>query len=159
MNSPVIMGRSLPVCVSLAIVCLLTGCLFRPLADSGATGSVTIANTTPDAVRRAAVPVFARHGYIERRSRSPQSLTFERPAGKLGEFAFGSMTQTTSFRVVLQMVPLPGSRDIRIVPSIFRVNNSGVTGFESDTRMLGIWSTQLRPILREIDGRAAGAVL
>jgi len=153
------MNRLLPVFASLAAAFLLAGCLFRPLADSGATGSTTIRNTTPDAIRRAAVPVFARHGYTERPGRFPRSLTFERPSGKLGEFMFGSMTQTTTFRVVLHLVPLPESRDIRINPAIFRVNNAGITGFEHDTRMLGMWSGQLRPIFREIDERAAGAAL
>lgn len=143
----------------LVIAMVLTGCLFRPMESSGATGSTTIRNTTPDAIRRAAVPVFARHGYTERSSRSPRSLTFERPAGKLGEFMFGSFSQTTTFRVVIQLVPLAESRDIRLIPSIYRVNRAGVAGFETDTRMLGMWSGQLRPILREIDERASGAAL
>ncbi len=151
--------RLLPLCATAVLAFLLAGCLFRPVAQSGASGSTTIRNTTPEAIRRAAIPVFARYGYTERRSRFPQSLTFERPAGKLGEFMFGSFSQTTTFRVVVQLVPLPESRDIRLVPSIFRVNNAGVAGFESDTRMLGMWSGQLRPIFSEIDERAAGAAL
>jgi len=129
------------------------------MENSGATGSTTIRNTTPEAIRSAAIPVFARHGYAERRSRFPQSLTFERPAGKLGEFLFGSFSQTTTFRVVLQLVPLTKSRDFRIIPGIYRVNSAGIAGFERDTRMLGMWSNQLRPILREIDERASGAAL
>lgn len=133
------------------------GCLFRPMESSGATGSTTVRDTTPEAIRRAAVPVFARHGYAERGSRFPSSLTFERPAGKVGEFFFGSFSQTTTFRVVLQLVPLAESRDIRIIPGIYRVNRTGVAGFESDTRMLGMWSSQMRPIFREIDERATGA--
>ena len=153
------MKRFLPLSCCLALVFLLAGCLFRPMEKSGATGSTTIRNTTPEAIRRAAVPVFDRHGYTEGRSRFPQSLTFERPAGKLGEFMFGSFSQTTTFRVVLQLVPLAGSRDFRIIPSISRVNSAGVAGFERDTRMLGMWSGQLRPILREIDERASGAAL
>ncbi|MEI8311417.1 MAG: hypothetical protein WCH98_11735 [Verrucomicrobiota bacterium] len=153
------MKRLLPLFCCLSLVFLLAGCLFRPMENSGATGSTTIRNTTPEAIRRAAIPVFARHGYTEGRSRFPRSLAFERPAGKLGEFLFGSFGQTTTFRVVLQLVPLSESRDFRIVPTISRVNRAGVVGFETDTRMLGMWSNQLRPILREIDERASGAAL
>jgi len=153
------MKRLVPLCCILGLALLLAGCLFRPVSKSGPTGSTTIRNTTPEAIRRAAITVFAHHGYTERRSRFPQSLTFERPAGKLGEFMFGSFSQTTTFRVVIQLVPLPESRDIRMTPSIYRVNNAGVAGFESDTRMLGMWSGQLRPIFTEIDERAAGAAL
>lgn len=69
---------------------------------------------------------------------------------------FGSYGRSTSFRVRLQISPIPGTKDFRVSPRVLRVNNAGEAGFESDTKMMGFWSSQFRPIMREISDQAAG---
>ncbi len=140
-----------------AIALLLAGCLATPVERSGGPGSITVPNTNPHAIFHAAQPVFASYGYTSVRSDFPRSISFERPAGRLGEIAFGGPMQTTSFRVSLDMVRIPGTNDFRLRTQVERVNNANVAGFESSTKMLRLWSSQFNSILRKIKAEAANA--
>ena len=59
---------SLTLLAALVGAVALGGCLTSPVARSGGPGSITVANTTPAAIRTAAVAVFPRYGYTLTRS-------------------------------------------------------------------------------------------
>ena len=69
---------------------------------------------------------------------------------------FGSYGRTTTFRVRVEIRPIPGTSDFRLVPDVSRVSNASMAGFERDTRMMGFWAGQFRPIMREIQSEAGG---
>lgn len=142
---------------SLGLVFLLAGCLASPVERSGGPGSITVPNTNPHAIFHAAQPVFASYGFTSVRGAFPRSISFERPAGRVGSFAFGGPMQTTSFRVRVDMVQIPGTNDFRLRTQVDRVNNANVAGFESSTQMLRLWSSQFNSILRKIKAEAANA--
>jgi hypothetical protein len=135
----------------------LSGCLASPVERSGGPGSVTISNTNPAAIRAAAVRAFARYGYTPGPSGFPRWITFQRPAGRNGTAAFGSPFTEVAIRVRLDMAPIPGSRDIRVMPSVHRVTNPGRAGFERETPMARLWSSQFRAALQDIQRNASGA--
>lgn len=70
---------------------------------------------------------------------------------------FGSYGRTTTFRVRLQMIPVPGTNDFRLIPTASRVSNARMAGFESEVGMTGFWASQFRPIMRAIRAEAANA--
>lgn len=144
--------------LSAAIPLILTGCLTSPVERSGGPGSITVNNTNAEAIRRAANDVFPRYGYTVARGDFPRSLSFERPAGRMGEIMFGSFNQTTTFRVRVQLNPIPGTNDIRLTTQVYRVNNANRAGFERENAMLRSWSSQFNSILRDIRSRAENAV-
>ncbi|MBE2181085.1 MAG: hypothetical protein IAE97_11505 [Chthoniobacterales bacterium] len=142
------------------LVCLLlSGCLVSPVERSGGPGSITIPNTNIRAVADASRKAFARYGYRPAPSNMPHWIAFERPAGRTGEIMFGGwMHGGTAIRVRLNLVPIPGTSDIRIMPSVRRVSNAGRPGFERETTMaLRSWAAQLRPVLQDVQSRAANA--
>lgn len=150
------MNRPLALLAVLAAPFLLGGCLTAPVARSGGPGSITVPNTTPDAIRTAALAVFPRYGYSAARSNFPQSLTFDRPAGRTGELMFGGPGQSTSMRARLQLLPIAGTNDIRITTQVLRVTNADRPGFERETPMLlRSWASQFNAILRDIRDQAA----
>ena len=151
------MQRPLAVFLSLAVVFMLAGCLTSRVERSGGPGSITVPNTNPDAIRLAAQAVFPRYGYSAARSDFPRSLSFDRPAGRFGEWMFGGFNQTTSFRVRMQIVPIPGTHDIRLMTQVSRVNNANRAGFERENQMLRSWASQFQSILRDIKAKAANA--
>ena len=87
----------------------------------------------------------------------PSTISFDKPAGKLGELMYGSYGTTTTVRVKLSLVPIPGTNDYWLKPSVFRVSDAGEAGFEDSTKMLGLWSGEFKPLLRQIQAQAAGA--
>ncbi len=133
---------------------LLAGCLASPVERSGGAGSVTVLNSNPTAIRVAADRAFARAGYRPGPSQFPAWISYDRAAGTFGEAMFGSHGRNTTFRVRVDIRPIPGGRDYRLVPSVSRVSNASVAGFERDTRMMGFWAGQFRPIMREIQVEA-----
>lgn len=144
--------------VWLAGLCLaLAGCLASPVERSGGPGSVTIPDTNPRAIAAAARQVFARYGYTPGPTGFPRWISFERAAGRTGEIMFGGPFGETAFRVRLDMVPIPGTRDIRVLPTVRRVSNAGRPGFQRETVMMRMWSAQFRSALRDIKRAAAHA--
>lgn len=142
---------------SFALILLLAGCLASPVATSGGPGSLTVPNTNPNAIASAARRVFAEYGYSPARGQFPSWIAFERPAGVAGSIAFGGPMRTTSFRVRIEMIPIPGSNDFRLRTHVDRVNNANMAGFEDSTKMMGIWSGQFTPLLRKVRDQAANA--
>lgn len=146
------MNKPFPASLLLAIV--LTGCLTTPVSSSG---GITVQNTNPSAIIGAAQSVFAQSGYSVSAVHYPDSISFDKPAGKLGELMYGSYGETTTIRVKLSLTPIPGTNDYRLGSSVFRVSDAGEEGFEDSTKMLGVWSAEFKPLLREIQAQAAGA--
>jgi hypothetical protein len=136
---------------------LLSGCLTSSTSHSGGIGGTTVQNTNPTAIIAAAKTVFAQSGYSMSSIEYPDSISFDKPAGKLGELMYGSYGVTTTIRVKLSFVPIPGTSDYRIKPNVFRVSDAGEAGFEDSTKMLGLWSGEFKPLLRQIQSQAAGA--
>lgn len=132
------------------LVTLFSGCLASPVAKSGGPGSITIQNTNAFAIAAAAQTVFPGYGYTPGPGRLPDSMSFDRPAGRTGELMFGSYNNPTTFRVRLRMVPITGTRDIRVTTQVFRVSNAGRAGFEQEVPMMRTWSSQFNAILRQI---------
>lgn len=136
---------------------MLSGCLTSTVERSGGPGSITVSNTNPLAIFTAARNVFARHGYSQGPTNLPNSMSFDRPAGRMGELVFGSTMRPVSFRVQIQILPLHGSHDFRLVPRVLRVNSAGRAGFEREANMLRSWGAQLRPLMRDIQSQAENA--
>ncbi len=144
--------------VVLGACLLLAGCVVSPVERSGGPGATTIRNTNPRAIASASRDVFASYGFRPAPWNMPHWIAFDRPAGRTGEIMFGGFQGDTTIRARLALVPIPGTHDIRVMPSIRRVSNAGRAGFERETGMaLRSWSSQLRPVLREINSRAANA--
>ena len=141
----------------LGLVVLLSGCLASPVAKSGGPGSITIQNTNAFAIGAAAQTVFPGYGYTLGPSQLPSSISFDRPAGRTGELMFGSYNNPTTIRVRLRMVPISGTRDVRVTTQVLRVSNAGQAGFEQEVPMMRAWSGQFDAILREIRSTAENA--
>lgn len=148
----------LPPTALVAAAFILNGCLATPVERSGGPGSVTIENTHPSAILAAARRVFAERGYSTGPGQFPQHISFQRPAGRTGELFFGSFNRETLIRVRLDLRPIPGTRNFRVEPQVFRVSTSGRVSSERDTRMLRSWSAQFGPMLRQIRDEAANAL-
>lgn len=151
------MSRLFLPCTALAMILLLGGCMTTPVAQSGGRNAVTVPNSNPSAIAAAARTVFARYGYAPGPGNFPASISFDRPAGNFGHLMFGSYGRSTTFRVRLQIIPLPGTQDFRLVPRVSRVGNARMAGFEDEVPMTSFWSGQFRPILRDIKTAAADA--
>lgn len=142
----------------LAIVALLSGCLTAPVADSGNPGAVTVPNTNPSAIVSAAQAVFPNYGYSTGPVNYPDSISFDKPSGAFGKILYGSYGTTTTVRVKLKMVQISSiTNDYRISTSVSRVTDAGEAGFESSTKMMGLWSAEFGPLLKQISAQAANA--
>lgn len=142
---------------ALAVGLTFSGCLTTTVADSGGPGSVTVPNSNWVSISAAANAAFAQHGYTSAPSGSMDTLAFDKPAGAFGELMYGSYGQTTSYRVQVQIVQIPGTNDYRLIPRVSRVSNAGSAGFESKTRMMGFWAGQFGPILKQVAQQAGNA--
>lgn len=141
-------------CGFLLLSLVFSGCLTGPTSSPG---GITVQNTNPSAIIGAARTVFAQSGYSVSSVDYPASISFDKPAGKMGELMYGSYDVTTTIRTKLSLVQIPGTNDYRLRTSVFRVRDAGQAGFEDSTKMLGLWSTEFKPLLRQIQAQAAGA--
>ena len=118
---------------------------------------MTVANSNPSAIISAAQTVFAGSGYTPSGSNFPQSVSFDKPAGAFGKIMYGSYGVTTTVRVKLSLIQIPGTNNYRLSTRVSRVSDAGEAGFEDDQRMLGVWSGEFKPLLRQIVTQASGA--
>jgi hypothetical protein len=128
-------------------------------SSSGGIGGITVQNTNASTIIAAAKTVFAQSGYSMSSVEYPTAISFDKLAGRLGELMYSSYGVTTTIRVKLSLVPIPGTNDYRLKASVFRVSDAGEAGFEESTKMLGLWSGELKPLLRQVQSQAAGAGL
>ncbi len=147
----------LPLAPLLLVVLALTGCLTTPVGRTGGPGAFTVQNTNPSAIVDAAGAIFPRYGYTVGPVNFPTSISFDKPAGSFDKLLYGSYGVTTSVRVKLVMTPIPGSNDYRLSTKVYRVSDAGQAGFEESTKMMSLWSSEFKPILRDIAAQAGGA--
>jgi hypothetical protein len=141
-----------------ALAFLLAGCLATPVADSGGPGATTVPNTNPSAIVAAAQTVFANYGYSPGPVSYPDSISFDKPSGAFGKILYGSYGTTTSVRVTLNMTQLSSiTNDYRLSTRVSRVTDAGEAGFEESRNMVGLWSAEFGPILKQISAQAANA--
>jgi hypothetical protein len=134
---------------SLALL-FLAGCLSSPISSSGGIGAVTVKNTLPDRVISAAQTVFSGRGYTLSESNYPESISFDKPAGGFGNAMWGSYGAPQSIRVKIQMVAIPMTSDIRLVPRVYRVTDAGEAGFDSQRPLMGLWNAEFGPMLKQV---------
>jgi hypothetical protein len=128
-----------------------------PVAKTGGLGSVTVQNTNVGAIQSAAQSVFMNYGYSPAPGDFPNSIAFQKPAGAFGNLMYGSYGVSTTIRCTIAMNQIPGTNDYRLVPRVTRVSDAGEAGFEDSQRMLGVWSGEFGPLLRQVQQQAAGA--
>jgi hypothetical protein len=119
-------------------------------------GSVTVNNTNVMAIITAAQSVFAAKGYSVGPGAYPQSISFEKPAGGFGKLMYGSYGVTTTVRVQISITQLSGN-NYQLTPKVYRVSDAGQAGFESSNRMLGLFSAEFGPLLKQVQAQAANA--
>lgn len=150
--------KTIPLSLFLALACFsLGGCLTAPVGKSGGPGAITVQNTNPMAILNAARPIFAESGYSGGPGNFPDSISFQKPTGRLGKVMYGSFDNSPAIRVTISMIQLPGTNDYRLVPHVARVNNPGEAGFEDTSRMLQLWSGEFKPLLRKVAEQAGAA--
>ncbi len=120
-------------------------------------GAATVQNSNPSAIIAAAQSVFPESGYTISGSNFPQSVSFDRPAGTFGKLMYGSYGVTTTIRVTLNIDQIPGTGNYRLSTKVSRVSDAGQAGFEDSQKMLGLWSSQFKPLLAKIATQAGGA--
>jgi len=136
---------------------IVAGCLATPVERTGGMGSVTATNTNLQAVAAAAQSIFPNYGYTQGPANFPDWIAFDKRAGLFGQAMWGSYGEPQTLRVRVTMRQVPGSGDIRLVPSVFTVTSAGEAGFEDARPLMGLWSGEFGPILRQISAQASGA--
>jgi len=136
---------------------LLPGCLTAPVAQSGGIGSVTVTNSNPDAIIAATRSVFPNYGYSPSTSRYPISVSFDKDADRFARVMWGSYGDPQTIRVKVEIIPIPGSNDYRLVPKVYTVSNAGVAGFESKRPLAGLWNGEFAPLLKQVASQASGS--
>ena len=141
---------------SIGIFFVLAGCA-TPEEQSGVSGSTTVPDTNPEAIRHAAQPAFARYGYSPGRGTATQSLVFQRPAAQFAERLLGTPPSSANLTVRLQLSPLPHGNDFRLHIQVIRMDIRRPGGPSTDTQSVRLWKNQFESILREIQANAAHA--
>ncbi len=152
------LARGAAICL---LALLLGGCLAVPVDQSGGPAAVTVRNTNPQALAQAARAALARYGYAPGPSDFPRWVAFDSRPGRrgqtLGNSNINSAFGDTVVRLRLDFLPIAGTPDYRVVPSLSRVTNAGTSAFERDNRMPGAWLRQFRPALEAMREGAENA--
>ncbi len=148
--------RALTALAVTALLLPLTGCFVSQTASSGGMGSVTVSDTNRATIIEAAQAVFPSYGYEPGPANFPESISFDKSAGAVGQIAYGSYGETTTLRVTLTLTPIPGTNDVRMSPTVYSVSDAGQAGFEDPTRRSQLFALEFKPILEKIRARSAG---
>jgi len=70
---------------------------------------------------------------------------------------WGSYGVPQTIRVKIQIIPIPGGNDYRIIPKVFTISNEGEAGFESKRPLAGLWNSEFAPLLKQVATEASGA--
>lgn len=142
---------------AIAVSLLLSGCLTAPVSQSGGLGSVTVTNSNPNAIVAAAQAVFPQSGYQLSRSNYPYSISFDKASNRFANVMWGSYGNPQTIRVRVKINPVPGTNNYRLVPKVYTVSDAGEAGFEDKRPLMGLWSSQFGPLLRQVAAQAGGA--
>ncbi|MEI6035390.1 MAG: hypothetical protein WCS65_14060 [Verrucomicrobiae bacterium] len=136
---------------------LLSGCLASPVAKSGGLGSVTVTNSNPAAIVAAAQAVFPQAGYQVGPANFPDSVSFDKGSSRFANVMWGSYGDPQTIRVRVRISQLPGTNDYRLSPRVFSVSNAGESGFDDPRPLMGLWSGEFGPLLKQVAAQAGGA--
>jgi hypothetical protein len=140
-----------------AFVCLVSGCLVSPVATSGGLGSVTVTNSNPAAISTAAQAVFAQSGYQIGPANFPDSISFDKGTNCFANVMWGSYGDPQTIRVRVNISQVPGTNDYRLSPKVFSVSDAGEAGFDDARPLMGLWSAEFGPLLKQVAAQAGGA--
>jgi len=144
--------------IFLASVCLcLSGCLVSPVSSSGGMGSVTVVNSNPAAIVAAAQTVFPQAGYGLGPADFPNSISFDKGSSQIANVMWGSYGNPQTIRVRVNILPIAGTGNYRLVPKVFSVSDAGEAGFDSERPLMGLWSGEFGPLLKQVASVAGGA--
>ena len=135
----------------------MSGCLVSPVSQSGGMGSVTVVNSNPSAIVAAAQVVFPQSGYQLATSNFPVSISFDKPSSRFANIMWGSYGNPQTIRVRVNMNQIPGTNNYRLVPKVYSVSSAGEAGFEDKRPLMGLWSSQFGPLLKQVAAQAGGA--
>lgn len=136
---------------------LFSGCLVAPVSQSGGIGSITVTNSNPNAIIAATQSVFPNYGYSPSSSHYPISVSFDKGSDRFARVMWGSYGDPQTIRVKVQIIPIPGSNDYRLVPKVYTISDAGEAGFESKRPLAGLWNTEFGPLLKQVAAQASGA--
>ena len=140
-----------------AFVFLAAGCLVSPVARSGGLGSVTVTNSNPAAIVAAAQGVFAQSGYQIGPANFPDSVSFDKGTSCFANVMWGSYGNPQTIRVRVSISQVPGTNDYRLSPKVFSVSDAGEAGFDDARPLMGMWSAEFGPLLKQVASQAGGA--
>ena len=135
----------------------MSGCLVSPVSQSGGMGSVTVVNSNPNAIVAAAQAVFPQAGYQLATSNYPYSIAFDKPSSRFANIMWGSYGNPQTVRVRVNINQIPGTNNYRLVPKVFSVSSAGEAGFEDQRPVMGLWSGEFGPLLKQVATQAGGA--
>ena len=136
---------------------LVSGCLVSPVSQSGGMGSVTVVNSNPGAIVAAAQAVFPQSGYQLATSNFPYSISFDKASNRFANIMWGSYGNPQTIRVRVNINQIPGTNNYRLVPKVFSVSSAGEAGFEDQRPVMGLWSGEFGPLLKQVATQAGGA--
>jgi len=140
-----------------AVALLMSGCLVSPVSQSGGMGSVTVVNSNPNAIVAAAQAVFPQAGYQLATSNFPYSIAFDKPSSRFANIMWGSYGNPQTVRVRVNINQIPGTNNYRLAPKVFSVSSAGEAGFEDQRPVMGLWSGEFGPLLKQVAAQAGGA--
>ena len=135
----------------------MSGCLVSPVSQSGGMGSVTVVNSNPNAIVAAAQAVFPQSGYQLSKSNYPVSISFDKASSQFANIMWGSYGNPQTIRVRVSINQIPGTNNYRLVPKVYSVSSAGEAGFEDKRPLMGLWSGQFGPLLKQVAEQAGGA--
>ena len=142
---------------AVALSLVLSGCLVSPVSQSGGLGSVTVNNSNPNAIVAAAQAVFPQSGYQLSNSNYPYSISFDKASNRFANVMWGSYGDPQTIRVRVMINQIPGTNNYRLVPKVYSVSDAGEAGFEDKRPLMGLWSSQFGPLLKQVAAQAGGA--
>ena len=119
-------------------------------------GSVTVVNSNPNAITAAAQSVFPQYGYQLAASNFPYSIAFDKPSSRFANIMWGSYGNPQTVRVRVAIKQIPGTSNYRLVPKVFSVSSAGEAGFEDQRPVMGLWSGEFGPLLKQVAAQAGG---
>ena len=140
-----------------AVPFFISGCLVSPVGTSGGMGSVTVVNSNPAAIVAAAQTVFPQAGYGLGPADFPDSISFDKGSSQIANIMWGSYGNPQTIRVRVRILPIAGTSNYRLVPKVFSVSDAGEAGFDSERPLMGLWSSEFGPLLKQVASQAGGA--
>lgn len=118
---------------------------------------MTVMNSNPGAIVAAAQTVFPGAGYQLGPANFPDSISFDKASSRFATVMWGSYGNPQTIRVRVNITQVPGTNNYRISPKVFSVSDAGEAGFDDARPLMGLWSGEFGPLLRQVAAQAGGA--